>query len=137
MLSDLNDLNDKSDYISHRRNDGAEQSVSEHLCGTATLAHTFACEFGAENLAKVTALFHDIGKYSTEFQRRIRGQDIRVDHSTAGARELASNYTWGCGLKLNLEEKIKGERMSPPTWGCGLKQALKLLALAAVGHPLS
>lgn len=114
MLSDLNDLNDKSDYISHRRNDGAEQSVCEHLCGTATLAHTFACEFGAENLAKVTALFHDIGKYSTEFQRRIRGQDIRVDHSTAGARELASNYTWGCGLK----------------------QALKLLALAAVGHPL-
>ena len=40
-------------------------------------------------------MMHDLGKYSDKFQRRIRGEDIKVDHATAGARvclELGGMY---------------------------------------------
>ena len=34
-----------------------------------------------------SGLLHDIGKYSEAFQKRLRGDKARVDHSTAGAVE--------------------------------------------------
>ena len=38
-------------------------------------------------------LWHDVGKYSREFQDRLRGERKRVDHSTAGAQYLSQIYT--------------------------------------------
>ena len=77
-------------YIAHRTDDGGrEQSVIEHLNGTAALAHDFAEIFGAAELGRLCGLLHDIGKYSEAFQRRIRGSSERVDHTTAGALEAA------------------------------------------------
>ena len=38
-----------------------------------------------KNSGKILGLLHDLGKYSDEFQERIRGKNIKVDHSTAGA----------------------------------------------------
>lgn len=69
---------DKSDW----------QPLKEHLINVATCSRDFADEFNAGNLAYSTGLFHDIGKYSHEFQRRLEGKNIRVDHSTAGAKEV-------------------------------------------------
>ena len=77
-------------YLAHIA-DGRSQTVKEHLVGIAKLARQFASEFGAEDIGELTALSHDIGKYSVEFQRRIAGGPV-VDHSTAGAMEC---------LKLN------------------------------------
>lgn len=74
-------------YLAHRSEDGREQSISEHARNVAELCAKFAAPFGAEELGKEIGLAHDIGKYSEAFQRRIRGDDIRVDHSTAGAQE--------------------------------------------------
>ena len=62
-----------------------EQTVYEHLTGTAELAKQFAAAFGAEEDGYLLGLLHDIGKYTDEFQRRINGDLIRVDHSTRGA----------------------------------------------------
>lgn len=64
---------------------GREQTVLEHLKGTACLAAEFAAAFGAAEEGKRCGMLHDIGKYSDAFQRRIRNSGERVDHSTAGA----------------------------------------------------
>ena len=44
------------------------------------------------NLGYAAGLLHDIGKYSPEFQKRLAGANIRVDHSTAGAQEAGKLY---------------------------------------------
>lgn len=63
--------------------------------GTAELAEAFGAVFGCGEQAKAAGLYHDIGKYSAEFQKRLLGAEIRVDHSTAGMQEM---------LKLNQLE---------------------------------
>ena len=74
------------DYIAHVREDGKTQTIKEHLENTAVLAGSFASSFGAESMGKTAGLLHDIGKYSDQFQKRIRGAGMHVDHSTAGAQ---------------------------------------------------
>ena len=73
-----------------RENDQKEQTVEEHCRNVAELAATFAGKFGNAEFARQVGLVHDIGKYSAAFQRRIRGANNTVDHSTAGAIELAN-----------------------------------------------
>ena len=73
-------------YLAHISEDGREQSVLEHLTGTAELCSQFAAAFGAEEQGRLAGLAHDIGKYSDAFQRRLHG-GTKVDHSTAGAFE--------------------------------------------------
>lgn len=71
-------------HLAHIARDGREQTVLEHLTGTAKLAEEFGKPFGGEEQARLAGLVHDIGKYSDAFQQRIRG-GAKVDHSTAGA----------------------------------------------------
>lgn len=77
-------------YLAHRSRDGREQTVKAHLDGTAELCRSFSEEFGAGDLGWMLGQAHDIGKYSQPFQRRIRGENISTDHSTAGAQEIAA-----------------------------------------------
>ena len=73
--------------LAHISEDGTRtQTVQEHLNGTAELAGEFAAAFGAQDEGEYAGELHDIGKYSTAFQRRLQGGPP-VDHSTAGARE--------------------------------------------------
>ncbi len=76
--------------IAHINEAGEIQTIKEHLQGTAERAREFATEFGCGDVGYLCGLMHDIGKYSTEFQKRIQDPENvkRVDHSTAGAREL-------------------------------------------------
>lgn len=76
-----------SKYLSHISDDGREQTNLEHLNGTAELCGEFASHFGAEEIGILSAKAHDIGKYSREFQERLKNNGKRVDHSTAGALE--------------------------------------------------
>lgn len=87
-------------YIAHiNTNDGTEQSVLQHLQGTAELAEQFAGRFGDEEYARICAWLHDAGKYTDAFQKRIRGVNIHVDHSTAGA-QIAYKMLQGMGMWL-------------------------------------
>ena len=83
------------EYLAHIDGD-REQSVKEHLQGTAKLAGDFAAKFGKVDWGYCCGMLHDIGKYSQEFQRKIRGNlKTQVDHSTAGAKvcnELGGYY---------------------------------------------
>lgn len=73
-------------YFAHTNHAGLQQTVKEHLMGTASRAAEFARAFGGEEHAYLAGLLHDIGKYSEAFQRRLAGSSEQVDHSTAGAQ---------------------------------------------------
>ena len=68
------------------------QPLKDHLISTSKLAASFAAEFNAEDWGKAVGLLHDIGKYSTDFQKRLRGAAFSVDHSTAGAQKSLELY---------------------------------------------
>jgi len=68
------------------------QDLAEHLRNVGSVAAQKAGFFGASDLARVAGLLHDIGKYSDEFQRRISGNAIRVDHATRGAMLAVERY---------------------------------------------
>ncbi|SKA78233.1 CRISPR-associated helicase, Cas3 family [Caloramator quimbayensis] len=80
-------------YYAHSKEEKGEecyQRLEEHLSNTADLASKFASSFNSQKLAYIIGKYHDIGKYSSEFQKKLRGENIKVDHSTAGA-QLAYN----------------------------------------------
>jgi len=57
----------------------------DHLRAVATLAGSFGTAFGAGEWGHLAGLWHDLGKYRPEFQRRLRGEAIAVEHAGAGA----------------------------------------------------
>lgn len=79
------------------------EPLEQHLEEVAELAGTFASVFGAGEWGRLAGLWHDLGKYSAEFQQYLKnvsgqsdphGEDVvvapgRVDHSTAGAKHSA------------------------------------------------
>lgn len=73
-------------YIAHMAEE-REQSLLDHLQGTAALAGMFAEAFGKYDWGYCCGMLHDIGKYSAAFQHKIRTNGTEmVDHATAGAQ---------------------------------------------------
>jgi CRISPR-associated endonuclease/helicase Cas3 len=84
-------LRDSGEYVVH--------DLAEHLRATARQARDFAAIFDGGDWAYLSGLWHDIGKYSEDFQKYIRGTSGfekteahietgmkgRVNHSSAGA----------------------------------------------------
>ena len=85
-----------SAYLGHLDEEtGREQLLCDHLTGVADLAGRFAAAFGEEAMGRLLGLYHDIGKYSREFQEYLRADEAekkrrrgRIDHSTAGTQEI-------------------------------------------------
>jgi CRISPR-associated endonuclease/helicase Cas3 len=74
-------------YYAHSgpSDDGRDwQVLKAHLEQVAALAAQMAEPLGLEKAASLAGLFHDLGKYTADFQKRLTGADVRVDHSTAG-----------------------------------------------------
>ena len=85
----------KEEYLAHISEDGIRvQTVQAHLNNVAELAGQFADAFHRKQWGYCCGMLHDIGKYSREFQERIRGSEIRVDHSTAGAKICQEKNGW-------------------------------------------
>ncbi|GAB7016274.1 CRISPR-associated helicase Cas3' [Methanogenium cariaci] len=100
---------DKSDW----------QTLEEHLKNVAEISSAFAKDFNAGEFAYAGGLLHDIGKYSPEFQQKLEGRNIRVDHSTAGAREAGSLYP--PLMNRFLEYIIAGHHGGIPNYGTKVK----------------
>lgn len=94
--------------------DSQKQSVREHLEQTAELAASMAID-PWENVVFDMGLLHDIGKYQVSFQRKIRGENIRVDHSTCGAIEAAKNLSMPASIFM--EYCIAGHHAGLPDGG--------------------
>lgn len=101
------EIDEKFKFIAHvRQSDGAEQSLYDHLTGTAQIAKRLAQKFGLPMCGELIGLVHDLGKYSQDFQAYIKSAtgifnpDIddeyvetknlkgKIDHSTAGGQWL-------------------------------------------------
>jgi len=76
-------------YYAHTKKDSDEkQELKDHLKDTAKKSAEFAEKFNQKEFGRIVGLFHDLGKYSEKFQRRLRGSTEKVDHATAGAIEV-------------------------------------------------
>jgi len=72
------------------------QLLDQHLIEVGRLASQFASIFGAKEWGYLAGVWHDLGKYSQEFQAFLRAENGldanienipgRIDHSTAGAQ---------------------------------------------------
>ena len=65
---------------------GDWHGLVEHLQAVAELSAEFAEAFGAREFGYRLGLWHDVGKFSPEFQRYLHGRGTSVDHKRAGAR---------------------------------------------------
>ncbi len=79
-------------FVAHTPNsDGVWDGLPAHLRRTAQLAGEFGKAIGAEELAYTIGLWHDLGKFTPEFQHYIRAvaerkPAPRAPHSMLGAR---------------------------------------------------
>ena len=90
-------LDIETKFLAHVSEDHREQTVKEHSENVAQIAEIFAEVFGLGRIAYLAGTFHDLGKYSFEFQKRLLHKGERVDHSSAGAIEASKYYGdfWG------------------------------------------
>ncbi|MGR6542166.1 CRISPR-associated helicase Cas3' [Paenibacillus tundrae] len=90
------------DYIAHiRQNDNEIQTVQDHLYEVQQGAERAGEKIGIKNLAGITGLLHDMGKFTDEFlnyiQEAVANPDKpprrgSVDHSTAGGKLIHERY---------------------------------------------
>lgn len=104
------------------------EPLVDHLRLTAKLASEFASDFGMPYTADLLGRIHDLGKASEDFQQYIRAcgdsgeDDDEVstsarkgpDHSTAGARWLASRSEFKHGLGDLLGYVVAGHHSGLP-----------------------
>lgn len=79
------------EYLAHLDKDcKLYQTILEHAAGTANYAEKFAALFTEPIYGKILGLYHDIGKYSKEFQNYLLHGGVKgsVDHTGAGSIEL-------------------------------------------------
>ena len=99
--------------------------LEDHLRSVARLAARFASPFNAGSWAEAAGRWHDLGKYSIDFQSYIRNasgleseeahieKPGRVDHSTAGALHAARQ--WDLHGRV-LAYLIAGHHAGLPDW---------------------
>jgi CRISPR-associated endonuclease/helicase Cas3 len=135
----------KSPYIAHvRTGDSSSKkqwlihSLNEHLLDVAALAYRFALSFGKKHSewAYLAGIWHDLGKYSPAFQRRIKtlsgydetahleGPAEKVNHSSAGA--LHAQRVLGNYAGKMLAYLIAGHHAGLPDWYIGLDNRLDM-----------
>lgn len=74
-------------YFAHSTNKAGShwEPLKEHIDCVARRAAEYADSFGAKQEARIAGLWHDLGKYSELFTRRLNGEVSGLDHWTPGA----------------------------------------------------
>ncbi len=127
------------------------QELENHLLCVAKLAARFAGVFNSELWGYCAGLWHDLGKYQSEFQQKLLGSKVSVEHSGAGAA-LAFEKSQELGVPLafviaghhaGLANRISEELGSPRPLLERLKENKptleKILSFAPdeiISHPL-
>lgn len=86
----------KNKFCAHIRQDGTEQSVTDHCISVAKRAETYGKLCNMESLSYIAGLYHDVGKFSDEFNGYIHDENNytrgEIDHAYAGAKYLYEKY---------------------------------------------
>ncbi|MDD8024525.1 MAG: CRISPR-associated endonuclease Cas3'' [Paracoccaceae bacterium] len=69
--------------------------MPDHLTAVERLAGDRGAPLGLGIASGLAGRLHDLGKYDPEFDKVLRGENIRVDHSTAGGRVLIERAPTG------------------------------------------
>lgn len=92
--------------------------LADHLQATGDGAARSLERLGFAELGRVAGLLHDLGKYTPEFQKRLRGGPS-VNHSTAGAQMAGERYPGPLGKVIafcvaghhaGLANGVKGDK---------------------------
>ncbi len=114
-------VKDKDEHIAHRRKDGKEQTLIDHLSKVGDIAGKLSDKLDIRNAGKLLGLLHDFGKYSNSFQQYIGsatgkinpndedfvdfdGLKGKIDHSSAGAQ-----WIWEYCKGLNGPAQLVGQ----------------------------
>lgn len=73
-------------YYAHTREDGERQTIKAHLTGVSEKAEKFSVDL-LKPIAKKASLYHDIGKYALNFQKRLDNDKVKFSHAACGALE--------------------------------------------------
>ena len=93
-------------YIAHINEDTKQiQTIKEHSENVAMLCRKFAVP-ELKDLMYIIGILHDIGKYQSSFQKRIQGDNVRVEHSICGAIVAHNRYL--NSIALIIEHCIAG-----------------------------
>ena len=115
MMDQIGGIMEIISYIAHySENMPKEQTVVEHSRNTAKLCKDFSISVLKDTMY-VLGLLHDVGKYQISYQRRIRGENINVEHSGCGALVAREMYPNAVGLLL--EYCILGHHSGIPDGG--------------------
>lgn len=63
------------------------QPLKDHVENVAKLVKKFSAPWCTAEYADNLGLLHDVGKYQPDFQRRLHGEKMSVEHSIAGAKK--------------------------------------------------
>lgn len=75
----------------------------QHLTWVADLAVKNGGAFGAEDECRFAGVLHDLGKYGTRFQGRLKGTESHIDHWSAGAFEAVRTGPTGVAAALAIQ----------------------------------
>lgn len=74
------------EYIAHKANNSDQtQTLFEHSINVSNIASSFSNDSTIKASLEFCGLFHDFGKYTDKFQRRINGENVTAPHSIWGA----------------------------------------------------
>jgi CRISPR-associated endonuclease/helicase Cas3 len=77
--------------------------LERHLEEVSDLAGGFAAAFDSSEWGRLAGLWHDLGKYQEQFQRRLRGDSMPVEHSGLGAAYTHERFgSNGLGLSFAI-----------------------------------
>lgn len=103
-------------YKAHVKEEtGENQTVKEHSENTAALCKQFAIPV-LKDMMYIIGMLHDCGKIQDSFQRRINGENIRIEHATCGAILVKERYQ--DPIALLMEYCIVGHHSGIPDGGC-------------------
>lgn len=80
------------------------ETLAAHLADVGSRCSSLCAKFDAPDWGLAAGLLHDVGKNSNEFQKRLRGSTVKVDHATAGARIACERF----GLRGRLLAYVIG-----------------------------
>lgn len=108
-------MNLKNVFIAHITEDQQWQAIADHVNSVANICEAFSCDLTKE-VCRVAGQLHDLGKYSNDFQSRIRGSSVQVEHSLAGA-QLATELIQNATNRLLIQYVVLGHHTGLPDGG--------------------